>query len=140
MKRPMPVLAALTLALTGCADKPHTPERHPAPTPVSAQPTRPSPGQVLAWANLDENLGRRPETLVFGQADGRSILGEKVLVLNGEEMVRFVRAHRYQAHDGIDAAEAAGDGLTRIHVTIHGRDGARMTLLLQSDGEDPGRG
>ena len=124
-------LAVIALSLAGCI----------GPTQPSAElPARPSPDQVLAWADIDRNLGRHPGRLDYGKADGRSTLGEKVMVLNGEEMVRFVRAHGYAGHGGATAAMSPGRSLTRIHVEIRGRDGATLTLILESDGEDQGRG
>lgn len=128
------LVPALLLA-SGCVST-------PGPTSDTTAPagTPPKAEQVLAWADIDANLGRHPGRLDYGRADGRSILGDKVMVLNGEEMVRFVRKHGYSSHGGIDAAATPGHSLTRIQVTILGRDGARMQLVLESDGEDQGRG
>lgn len=115
----------LMLLLTGCNVE----------TPVAG----PSGEQVLAWARLDVNLGSGSESLTFGQADGRSILGDRVLVLNGEEMVRFVRTHGYARAEGITSVRRMHTA-TEIDVVIIGRDGARLKLTLQSDGKAQGSG
>ena len=120
-------LALIAVLLAGCVGS-------------TQQPDRPSPGQVLAWSDLDGNLGRHAERLAYGEADGRSVLGERVIVLNGEAMVRFVRAHGYAGHGGIAKVTSPGRSLTCIHVRIRGRDGAEMTLVLESDGDEQGRG
>lgn len=99
----------------------------------------PEPRDVHAWAQLDENLGRRASELSFGEADGRSILGSRVLVLNGEEMVCFVRAHGFARDEGIVAARKLRT-VTEIDVVIVGRDGARLKLTLRADGAPQGAG
>lgn len=102
-------------------------------------PLGPDPDRVYAWAQLDENLGKPAGELEYGQADGRAILGDKVMVLNGEEMVRFVRTHGYLRAEGIVAVRHLHTA-TEIDVVIVGRDGARLTLTLQADGNPQGVG
>lgn len=139
MRRGLLRLSGLAALLAGCAASlPPEPAR-PSPAVAEATKGRPSPEQVLAWANLDENLGRRPERLDFGQADGRSVLSDKVLVLNGEDMVRFVRKHGYAGHRGITTTLHT-ESKTTIHVVVVGKDGARMVLQLESDGDPQGQG
>lgn len=135
------LLGSSAMLLAGCAGAlpPHG-TRQPQPaTARSGERALPTPEQVLGWANLDMNLGRHPEKLDHGLADGRSILGDKVMVLNGEDMVRFVRAHGYVAHKGIVASQRTGSIMT-IHVLVVGKDGTEMILQLESDGETQGQG
>lgn len=139
MRRNLFQFSCLAALLAGCAATlPPEPAR-PAPTATGSRHGRPAPEQVLAWANLDENLGRRAETLDYGQADGRSLLGDKVMVLNGMEMVQFIRAHGYAGHKGITTSLRTAS-TTTIHVLIVGQDGARLLLRLESDGETQGQG
>lgn len=135
------LLGSSAMILAGCATAlPPDGTRQPQPAPVRAgERCFPTAEQVLGWANLEMNLGRHPERLDHGLADGRSILGDKVMVLNGEDMVRFVRAHGYVAHKGIVASQRTGSTMT-IHVPVVGQDGAQMILQLESDGETQGQG
>lgn len=124
IKVDMRALVVLML-LTGCA---------------SVAPSyQPSSEQVLAWAQLDVRLGRHSAELTYGQADGKAVLGDRVLVLNGEAMVCFVRAHGYARAENILEVRRLSTA-TEVDVIIVGKDGARMTLTLQSDGSPQGSG
>jgi hypothetical protein len=120
----MPRILLLLGLLTGCSRE---------------LPLGPEPELVYAWARLDESLGHGRRELDYGRADGRAILGDRVLVLNGEEMVRFVRTHGYARAVGITSVRRMHT-VTEIDVVIVGRDGARLKLTLQSDGKAQGSG
>jgi hypothetical protein len=98
-----------------------------------------SAADVVAWAELDRELGGG-EPPAFGQADGRAVLGNRVLALNGEELHRFLRAHGYGGHGRPIRMRRAGPGTLDVELEILGKDGARMRLILRSSGLPEGVG
>jgi len=121
----MRLLPLLALALAACC-------------PDNALPPF-SAADVVAWAELDASLGGK-ELPVFGKADGKAVLGNRVMALNGEELHRFVKAHGYSGHGRPLRMRRAGPGTLDVEVEIRGKDGARMILLLRSDGGPQGVG
>ena len=94
---------------------------------------------VISWAQLDNALGQHLDSIACGEADGRAILGDYVMVLNGREMVDFVKAHGYRGSHGPTATRKLRTAL-EVDVEITGNDGAKMTVTLQSDGTMQGVG
>lgn len=120
-----PLLATLVLALSGCCADTGMPPF--------------SPHDVVAWARLDESLGGgRP--VVYGKADGKAVLGGRVLALNGEELHHFVRRHGYAGHGEARRMRRVNATTLDVEVEIRGKAGATMRLYLRSDGEPQGRG
>jgi len=96
-------------------------------------------GQVLAWADLDNALGKHLDKIECGGADGVAILGDYVLVGNAAEMVKFVREHGYAKQSGIIRLRET-DSAFYVDVEIEGKDGETLRVLLQSDGTEQGKG
>lgn len=96
-------------------------------------------GEVVAWAELDTHLGAA-EPPPFGKADGKSVLGNRVLVLNGEELHRFIKAHGYAGHGRPLRMRRAGPGTLDVELEVLGKDGARLRIILRSDGGPQGVG
>jgi hypothetical protein len=96
-------------------------------------------GQVLAWADLDNALGKHLDKIECGGADGVAILGDYVLVGNAAEMVKFVREHGYAKQRGIIRLRET-DSSFYVDVEIEGKDGETLRVLLQSDGTEQGKG
>ena len=96
-------------------------------------------GQVLAWADLDNALGKHLDKIECGGADGVAILGDYVLVGNAAEMVKFVREHGYAKQSGIIRLRET-DSSFYVDVEIEGKDGETLRVLLQSDGTEQGKG
>ena len=96
-------------------------------------------GQVVAWANLDNALGKNMDAIEWGEADGVAILGDTVLVGNAAEMVKFVREHGYAKQRGIIRLRET-DTTFYVDVEIEGKDGETLRVLLQSDGTEQGKG
>ena len=96
-------------------------------------------GQVLAWADLDNALGKHLDKIECGGADGVAILGDYVLVGNAAEMVKFVREHGYAKQRGIIRLRET-DSAFYVDVEIEGKDGETLRVLLQSDGTEQGKG
>ncbi len=96
-------------------------------------------GQVVAWADLDNALGKHLNEIKYGEADGVAILGDYVLVGNAAEMVKFVREHGYTKQRGIIRLRET-DTTFYVDVEIEGKDGETLRVLLQSDGTEQGKG
>jgi len=96
-------------------------------------------GQVVAWADLDNALGKHLDKIECGGADGVAILGDYVLVGNAAEMVKFVREHGYAKQRGIIRLRET-DSSFYVDVEIEGKDGETLRVLLQSDGTEQGKG
>ena len=96
-------------------------------------------GQVVAWANLDNALGKNLDAIEWGEADGVAILGDTVLVGNAAQMVKFVREHGYAKQCGIIRLRET-DTTFYVDVEIEGKDGETLRVLLQSDGTEQGKG
>lgn len=96
-------------------------------------------GQIVAWADLDNVLGRHLNEIVCGEADGVAILGDYVLVGNAAEMVKFVREHGYAKQRGIIRLRET-DTTFYVDVEIEGKDGETLRVLLESDGTEQGKG
>jgi hypothetical protein len=96
-------------------------------------------GQVLAWADLDNALGKHLDKIECGGADGVAILGDYVLVGNAAEMVQFVRKHGYAKQRGIIRLRETNSTFY-VDVEIEGKDGETLRVLLQSDGTEQGKG
>lgn len=119
-------LAALLLALlVGCC-------------PDNALPAF-SANEVVAWAELDTTLGGATPP-AFGKADGKAVLGNRVMALNGEELHRFIKAHGYGGHGRPLRMRRAGPGTLDVELEIRGKDGAKLRLILRSDGGPQGVG
>ena len=63
----LPAVCLALLFFAGCA-----------PQQPSTTDTRLTPERVLAWADLEAHLGRHPQQLQVGQADGRD--GQVLLI------------------------------------------------------------
>ncbi|HAZ66721.1 MAG TPA: hypothetical protein DCY41_08205 [Opitutae bacterium] len=96
-------------------------------------------GQVVAWADLDNALGKHLDRIECGGADGVAILGDYVLVGNAAEMVQFVRNHGYAKQLGIIRLRET-DSTFYVDVEIEGKDGETLRVLLQSSGTEQGKG
>jgi hypothetical protein len=96
-------------------------------------------GQVVAWADLDNALGKHLNEIKYGEADGVAILGDYVLVGNAAEMVQFVRNHGYAKQRGIIRLRETNSTFY-VDVEIEGKDGQTLRVLLQSDGTEQGKG
>ena len=94
---------------------------------------------VMSWAHLDDALRYHLDQVGFGEADKKSILADYVIVLNGEEMVVFVRKHGYQSFRGPIAVRKRGTSL-EVDVEITGKDGAKTIITLFADGTMQGVG
>lgn len=95
--------------------------------------------RVLAWADLDAHLGRHPQQLRVGQADGRAVLGTRVMLLNAEDIRRFVALHGYAGVRRV-VTERRTPSTLEIDVEIAGRDGQVLLITLLSDGRPQGVG
>lgn len=119
------MLPVLTLALAACC-------------PDNALPPF-SANDVVAWAELDTSLGGA-EPPAYGKADGKTVLGNRVMVLNGEALHRFIKAHGYGGHGRPLRMRRAGPGTLDVELDIRGRDGATLRVILRSDGGPQGAG
>ena len=118
----LPALCLALLFFSGCAHQ-------SAPATTSEL----TPERVLAWADLDAHLGRHPQQLQVGQADGRAVLGTRVMLLNAEDIRRFVALHGYAGVRRV-VAERRTPSTLEIDVEIAGRDGQVLRITLLSDG------
>lgn len=118
----LPALCLALLFFSGCAY-----QSAPATTPEL------TPERVLAWADLDTHLGQHPELLRVGQADGKAVLGTRVMLLNAEEARRFVTLHGYRGVRRV-VAERRTASMLEVDVELAGRDGQVLLVTLLSDG------
>lgn len=98
-----------------------------------------SANDVVAWAELDTALGGS-EPPAYGRADGKAVLGNRVMVLNGEALHRFIKAHGYGGHGKPLRMRRAGPGTLDVELEVVGKDGARLRVILRSDGGPQGVG
>ena len=98
-----------------------------------------TPDQVVASAHLSEAFAH-PDKLIVGEADGYSIIGDDMfMLLNGFEAKQFLSAHGYGKTLRSIAVRRTPNSI-EVEVEIEGKDGAKGTLLLFTDGEKQGRG
>jgi hypothetical protein len=126
--------AAAILLVAAC-----THPGRPAGVVTSAGSKSLSPQNVIAWAHLDDTLGAHVESIVCGEADGKAVLADYVMVLNGQEMVQFVKAHGYRSHRGPLAVRRRAMSM-EVDVEITGKDGATLVISLFADGTMQGAG
>jgi hypothetical protein len=126
MKIPDALLACI--ALVGC--KPNS--------SATLDFSKVTPEQVVAMADLPEALAQ-PDKLIVAEADGRCVIGEAFALLNGAESKRFLSAHGYARTLRAIAARRTRNSI-EVEVEIEGKDGARGTLRLFTDGDDQGHG
>lgn len=98
-----------------------------------------SANDVISWAHLDDVLRNHLDQVVVGEADGKSILADYVTVLDGHEMVVFVRQHGYQSFRGPIAVRKRGNAV-EVDVEITGEQGAQTVITLYADGTMQGVG
>ena len=104
-----------------------------AGTVTSESLKTPTAYDVISWAHLDDKIKNHLEDLVPGEADGKSIIGEYVMVLNGNEMFDFVKAHGYRSFLGpIEVRKQ--ERAIEVDVKIIGADGATIIITLFADG------
>ena len=102
----------------------------------------PGAREILLEAHLDDRLANRIDELdrEAGQADGKLALGDYVMVLNGRELVDFVRGHGYRSFRGPVEIRKWPRGRLQVVVRVTGRDGQTFDALLESDGKVQGAG
>jgi hypothetical protein len=94
---------------------------------------------VISWAHLDDMLSHHLDEIAVGSADGKSILADLVMVLDGEEMLNFVKAHGYASFRGPVAVRKRATAL-EVDVELTGKDGETIVITLFSDGTAQGAG
>jgi hypothetical protein len=94
---------------------------------------------VISWAHLDDTLRYHLDRVGVGEADGKSILADYVIVQNGGEIVAFVRKHGYQSFVGPMAVRKNRNSI-EVDVEITGKDGAKAIMTLFADGTMHGVG
>ena len=104
-----------------------------------AHPGRPGDGakdvsarDVISWAHLDDALGAHVDSIACGEADGKAILADYVMVLNGRNMVQFVKTHGYRSFRGPLAVRKLATSM-EVDVEITGKDGATLVITLFAD-------
>jgi len=102
----------------------------------------PSAREIILEAHLDDRLANRIDELdrQTGQADGKLALGDYVMVLNGRELVDFVRGHGYKSFRGPVEIRKWPRGRLQVVVRVTGRDGKTVDAILESDGSVQGAG
>lgn len=94
---------------------------------------------VISWAHLDDILRHHLDQIESGEADGKCILAEYVIVQNGAEITAFIREHGYQSFRGPMTVRKRGTSM-EVDVEITGRDGAKTLMILFADGTMQGVG
>lgn len=102
----------------------------------------PSAREIILEAHLDDRLANRIDELdrQTGQADGELALGDYVMVLNGRELVDFVRGHGYKSFRGPVEIRKWPLGRLQVLVRVTGKDGKTVDAILESDGSVQGAG
>jgi hypothetical protein len=102
----------------------------------------PSAREIILEARLDDRLANRIDELdrQTGKADGKLALSDYVMVLNGRELVDFVRGHGYKSFHGPVEIRKWPRGRLQVVVRVTGRDGGTMDAILESDGSVQGAG
>jgi len=102
----------------------------------------PSAREIILEAHLDDRLANRIDELdrQTGQADGKLALSDYVMVLNGRELVDFLRGHGYKSFRGPVEIRKWPRGRLQVMVRVTGKDGQTFDALLESDGKVQGAG
>lgn len=102
----------------------------------------PSARDIILEAHLDDRLANRIDELDrrTGQADGKLSLSDYVMVLNGRELVDFVRGHGYKSFRGPVEIRKWPRGRLQVVVRVIGKDGKTVDAILESDGSVQGAG
>lgn len=102
----------------------------------------PSAREIILEAHLDDRLANRIDELdrQTGQADGKLALSDYVMVLNGRELVDFVRGHGYKSFRGPVEIRKWPRGRLQVVVRVTGKDGKTVDAVLESDGNVQGAG
>jgi hypothetical protein len=133
---------AFLVLLAGCATPP------PAPfglastelTSVASRGKRRfTAGDVVAWAQLQDYLGEHPVLIVPGQADDKEVLGRLVMLQNASEVAAFVKEHRGIRLTRLTKVTQLRNALV-VEVEAVSEDGAKVILMLLSDGTPQGEG
>ena len=104
---------------------------------VAARP--PTAQSVILEAHLDDNLRNHLDILAPGEADGRLLLTDYVMVENGKELYEFVKKHGYQGFRG-PVGIRKGKSRLEVAVEIAAPDGTKMVAWLGYDGLRQGCG
>lgn len=102
----------------------------------------PSAREIILEAHLDDRLANRIDELdrQTGRADGKLALSDYVMVLNGRELVDFVRDHDYKSFRGPVEIRKWPRGRLQVVVRVKGKDGRTVDAVLESDGSVQGAG
>lgn len=102
----------------------------------------PSAREIILEAHLDDRLANRIDELdrQTGRADGKLALSDYVMVLNGRELVDFVRDHGYKSFRGPVEIRKWPRGRLQVVVRVTGKDGRTVDAILESDGSVQGAG
>jgi len=134
------LLGALMLLLAGVLVRlPPSGTSTPTGVPTRESPHGISAQDVISWAHLDDTLRHHLDRIGTGEADGKAILADYVLVQNGSEIAAFIRQHGYQSFRGPMTVRKRGSSL-EVDVEITGTDGAKTTMILYADGTMQGVG
>ena len=98
-----------------------------------------SAGDVVTWAQLDDHFRDQTVKLAIGQADGKALLGRRVLLENGAEAAEFLKAHGCAQISGPIGVRRLPSAL-QVDVELTGKDGQKLILILTSDGTPAGEG
>ena len=133
---------ALLVLLFGCATPPSAPfdlASRELTTVTSLGPRRFTAGDVVAWAHLEDTLRDRTVPIVPGEADGKEVLGRLVMLQNATEVAAFIKEHRGIRLNRVTKVHQLRTAL-EVEVEAVSEDGAKVILILLSDGTPQGEG
>ena len=96
-------------------------------------------GDVVAWAHLQDYLRDRTVPIVPGEADGKEVLGRLVMLQNATEVAAFLKEHRGIHLNRVTKVHQLRTAL-EVEVEAVSEDGAKVILILLSDGTPQGEG
>lgn len=133
---------AFLVLLAGCATPPPAPfglASTELTSVVSRGPRRFTAGDVVAWAHLQDYLRDRTIPIVPGEADGKEVLGRLVMLQNATEVAAFLKEHRGIHLNRVTKVHQLRTAL-EVEVEAVSEDGAKVILILLSDGTPQGEG
>ena len=137
--RPRLIAIGLSLVLLASCASPQMASTSSQDARRNQPPRNFSASDVVRWARLKSHFIDRTAPLEVGTADGRAVLGQRVLLLNGEEARAFLREHGARSVSGPIAVRSLG-AVLEVEVELTGEDGSRLRLQLSSDGTRQGEG
>lgn len=136
--------SAILLILNNCA-QPDAQSRNlielsRVPVPISEYRAKEFTAEdIMNWANLPQTLASGDNPITHGMADGKSVIAPKVMILNSDTLVEWLKTNNYGTHSLKDIV--FGKTSITVEIEILDTEGRNPTrIILFSNGMEQGVG